>query len=128
MINEVTLVGRLRADAELVTAGQSQVCKMSVATSESWKDKAGEWQEQTEWHKVVLWGKSAEYISSKAVKGSLVFIKGKIKTRKYEDKDGVTKYVTEVVASSVKSLAAGPQERTVPNMAPGANGGEEFPW
>lgn len=77
---------------------------LSVATSESWKDKQGNKQESTEWHRVSAFGKLAEIIRDYVVKGSKVYIEGKIKTRKWQDKDGKDQYTTEIVANELQML------------------------
>jgi single-strand DNA-binding protein len=98
-LNRAQLIGNLGQDPELRSTPQgSSVCTLSIATTESYKDKAsGEWKETTEWHKVVLWDKLAESAAQYLKKGSKVFIEGKIKTRNYDDKDNVKRYVTEIL-------------------------------
>ena len=97
-MNKVILIGNVGQDPELRTIPSgAQVCKISVATSENYKDKNGEWVEATEWHNVVLWDYLAERAAKSLRKGSKVCIEGKNRTRKYE-KDGITQYFTEVVA------------------------------
>jgi single-strand DNA-binding protein len=98
-VNQVTLVGNLGKDPEIrrMNSGDA-VANLSVATSESWKDKnSGEKKEKTEWHRVVIFGKVAEIAEKYLKKGSKVFLQGKLQTRKWTDKDGVEKYSTEVV-------------------------------
>lgn len=100
-LNRVTLIGNLGKDPEIkVIPSGSKVANFSVATSDSYKDKAGEWQENTEWHNVNCWDYLAEK-ASKLSKGTKVYVEGKIKTRSYQDKDGVTKYTTEILASTI---------------------------
>lgn len=103
-LNKVMIIGRLGKDPEVkyTQAGQA-VASMSVATSEKWKDKNGEQQERTEWHRVVAWGKLAELCGEYLKKGSLAYFEGKIQTREYE-KDGSKRYSTEVVAQTVQFL------------------------
>jgi len=104
MVNRVTLVGRLGKDPELrFTQGGQAVAQVSVATDESFTDKQGQKQKKTEWHKVVVWGKQAESVSKYLAKGSLAYIEGKLQTREWE-KDGVKRYMTEVVAQNVRFL------------------------
>jgi single-strand DNA-binding protein len=101
-LNRAQLIGNLGQDPELRTTPQgSSVCTLSIATTESYKDKnSGEWKETTDWHKVVFWDKLAETAAQYLKKGSKVFIEGKIKTRSYE-KDGSTRYITEVLGLSM---------------------------
>lgn len=100
-LNRCTLIGRIGAEPiTRYTASGSAICSFSVATSEAWKDKAtGEKKESTEWHKVVLFGKVAEFASQYASKGREVFIEGKQKTRKWKDKDQRDQYTTEIIVS-----------------------------
>ncbi len=102
-LNRVELIGNLGADPELRNTPQgASVCTLKIATSESYKDKnSGEWKENTEWHRVVLWENLAEYAAKSLKKGSKVFTEGKIKSRSYEDKDGITRYITEIYGNSL---------------------------
>lgn len=104
-VNEVTLLGAVGKDAETKLVGESkQVTRLSVATSEDWKDaKTGEKKTSTEWHTVEAWDGLAKYIAEYVKKGALVYVKGKIKTIKFE-KDGQTQYRTIIAASEVKKL------------------------
>lgn len=105
MINKVTLVGRVGRDPELKQAGGTSVAKFTMATDESFKDKAGEKQERTEWHNIVAWGKLAEICGQYLKKGKLVYIDGSIRTDSWDDKQtGEKKYRTEIVASTMKML------------------------
>jgi single-strand DNA-binding protein len=79
-------------------------CNLSVATSESWKDKSGEKQERTEWHRISMFGKLAEIAGQYLAKGSSVYLEGKLQTRKWTDKDGVDKYTTEIIADRMQML------------------------
>lgn len=104
-VNRVTLVGHLGNDPDLRhTDGGTAVANFSLATNERWKDKSGEQKEHTEWHRIVAWGKTAELCKEYLHKGSQVYIEGKLQTRSYQDKDGVTKYTTEVVVNQVQFL------------------------
>jgi len=103
-LSKTILIGRAGKDPEVrTTTSGKKVASISVATSESYKDQSGEWQEVTEWHKVVLWGNSVDYIEKNLKKGMLLSVEGKNKTRSYE-KDGITKYTTEVSAQRVDIL------------------------
>ena len=109
-LNRATLIGNLGQDPELKTTPQgSSVCTISIATSEKYKDKNGEWQESTDWHRVVLWDKLADIAKEYLRKGSKVFIEGRIKTRSYE-KDNETKYITEIVGNHLIMLS--PKEQS----------------
>ncbi len=105
MVNKVTLIGNLGADPEVRRLENgAAVAKLSVATNENYRDKNGEWQKITEWHNVVVWRWLAERAEQYLKKGSLVFIEGKLTTRKWQDKDGNDRYTTEVVGNVMKSL------------------------
>lgn len=105
MINKVTLIGNLGSDPEIkhLESG-AMVARLSVATNENYKDKDGNWQKQTEWHNVIAWRELAERADKMLKKGHLVFVEGKISYRKYQDKDGVEKYITDIVASNLRTL------------------------
>ena len=105
MINKVFLIGNLGRDPEVrYLEGNVAVAKFSVATNESYKDKKGDWQTVTEWHDVVAWRALAERAEKQLKKGSQVFIEGKLTHRKYQDKEGIDRYVTEVVANNFRIL------------------------
>ena len=105
MVNKVILIGNLGRDPEIrYLEGNVAVAKFSVATNESYKDKKGDWQTVTEWHDVVAWRALAERAEKQLKKGSQVFIEGKLTHRKYQDKDGNDRYVTEVIAASFRVL------------------------
>ncbi len=105
MLNKVTFIGNLGRDPEVrrLESGIA-VAKFSIATNENYKDKNGEWQKNTEWHDVVCWRSLADRAESQLKKGSLVYLEGKLTHRKYQDKDGNDKYITEVVAAMFRSL------------------------
>lgn len=104
MINKVILVGRLGRDPESKFTGSGQqVCNFSMATDESYKDRNGEKQKKSEWHKIVVWGKQAEIAQQFLVKGVLLYLEGKIQSREWE-KDGVKKTSYEIVATSFRML------------------------
>ncbi len=107
-VNKAIVVGHLGADPELrYTQSNTPVCNLSVATSERYTDKQGEQQEQTEWHRIVVFGRQAENCNEYLSKGRLVYVEGRIQTRKWEDNDGNTRYSTEIVARSVQFLSGG---------------------
>lgn len=102
-VNKVILVGRLGRDPESRTAGSSTVCNFTVATDESWTDKTGQRQEKTEWHRLVAWGKTGELVQKYLMKGSHVYVEGKLETREWE-KDGVKRSTTEIKVDDVRFL------------------------
>jgi len=105
-INKVILIGNLGADPETrAMPSGSQVANLRIATSESWRDKtSGEQQERTEWHRVALFGRLAEIAAEYLRKGSQVYIEGKIRTRKWQDKEGKDRYTTEIIADQMQML------------------------
>lgn len=104
-LNKVTLIGNIGADPDYQKLeGEVGVAKLSLATTESFKDKNGQTHNSTEWHTVVLWRSLAELARNYLNKGSLVYIEGKLKARHYEDKEGVKRYVTEIVAEQLIML------------------------
>ena len=107
-INKVILVGNLGKDPEVrhLESGAS-VANFPIATTESYKDKNGNRQDQTEWHNIVLWRGLAEIAEKYLKKGSQVYIEGKLRSRSWEDKDGNTRYITEVVGDSMTMLGGG---------------------
>jgi single-strand DNA-binding protein len=107
-LNKVMLIGNLGRDPETRrTSGDRSVTEFSLATSESWNDREGNRQERTEWHRIVVWGPLGELCARYLTKGRQVAIEGSIKYRKYEDKEGVEKYATDIVASNVVFLSDG---------------------
>ena len=101
-LNKVMLIGNLGQDPELkFTQGGQSVLKIRLATTETFLNKAGERQERTEWHTVVLWGKRAEALHKFLHKGKTIYVEGRIQTRSYEDKDGVKKYATDINANDI---------------------------
>ena len=104
-VNKVILLGNLGRDPETrYTTGGDAVTTLNIATSEQWKDKSGEKQERTEWHRVVLFARLAEIAGEYLKKGRSVYIEGRLQTRKYTDKDGVEKYSTEIVGDRMQLL------------------------
>ena len=104
-VNKVILIGNLGRDPETrYTTGGDAVTQLNIATTETWKDKNGEKQEKTEWHRVVLFGRQAEVAGEYLKKGRSVYIEGRLQTRKYTDKEGVEKYTTEVVGDRMQLL------------------------
>jgi single-strand DNA-binding protein len=104
-LNKAMIIGRLGADPDVrYTQSNTAVATMSVATTERYKDRNGELQENTEWHRVVAWSRLAEICQQYLKKGSLVYFEGPIQTREWEDKDGQKRYTTEIKALSMQML------------------------
>lgn len=105
-INKVIIVGNLGTDPEVRhTPSGSAVANVSVATSSAWKDKqTGEQQERTEWHRIIFFNRLAEIAGEYLKKGSKVFIEGSLKTRKWQDKNGIDRYTTEIIANEMQML------------------------
>lgn len=106
-LNKVMLIGNLGKDPEVrYTPSGTAVASFPVATSERFKSKSGEWEEKTEWHNVVLWGRQAEVAGEYLAKGKTVYIEGRLQTRKWQDRDGRDRYTTEVVGEKMQMLGA----------------------
>jgi single-strand DNA-binding protein len=107
-VNKVILVGNLGRDAELrYTPGGAAVATLNLATTEVFKDREGQKKEDTQWHRVILWGKTAETLQDYLTKGKQIYVEGKLQTRKWKDKDGNDKYTTEVRGDRVVLLSGG---------------------
>lgn len=127
-VNKVILIGNLGRDPETcyTAEGGLAICSITVATSRRYKDAQGALQEETEWHRVVLFGRQAEVAQTYLKKGNPVYIEGRLRTRKYTDKQGVERFSTEIVAESLQFLgarnAATPPSHTAsqPHAAPAA--------
>ena len=118
-VNRVILIGNLGRDPEMryMPSGDA-VANFSIATTEKWKDKNGEMQEQTEWHRIAFFGRQAEICGEYLRKGSSVYVEGRLQTRKWTDKDGNERYTTEVRGDRMQMLGA---------RGGGAGGGREMP-
>ncbi len=104
-VNKVILVGNLGRDAEVRhTSGGTAVATLSLATTDVWTDKGGQRQEKTEWHRVVLWGKTAETLQEYLLKGRQIYVEGRLQTRQWDDRDGNKRYTTETRADRVVLL------------------------
>ena len=130
-VNKVILVGRLGRDPETrYTGGGQAVANFSVATDESYKDKNGERQKRTEWHKIVVWGKQAEIAQQYLKKGSLIFIEGRIQSREWQDKEGQKRTSFEIVASNFRMLGGRSEGAVAASAGGGAGarsgGGDDF--
>lgn len=107
-VNKVILVGNLGRDAELrYTPGGAAVATLNMATTEVYKDREGQKKEDTQWHRVILWGKTAETLQDYLTKGKQIYVEGKLQTRKWKDKDGNDRYTTEVRGDRVVLLSGG---------------------
>ena len=106
-VNKVILIGNLGRDPEMryATNGDA-IANIAIATSEQWKDKSGEKQEKTEWHRVVFFGKLAEIVSQYLKKGSSIYLEGKLQTRKWQNKEGQDQYTTEIVGERMQMLGS----------------------
>ena len=105
-LNKVMIIGNLGKDPEVrYTAGGVAVASFSVATSEKFKAKSGEWEEKTEWHNVTLWARLAEIAGEYLSKGKTVYIEGRLQTRKWTDKEGKDRYTTEIVGEKMQMLS-----------------------
>jgi len=129
-VNKVILVGRLGRDPETrYTSGGQAVANFSIATDESYKDRNGERQKRTEWHKIVVWGKQAEIAQQYLKKGSLVFIEGRIQSREWQDKEGQKRTSFEIVATNFRMLggrADGMAAGAGASAGAPARGGDDF--
>ena len=118
-VNKVILIGNLGRDPEIryMPSGDA-IANLNIATTEKWKDKGGEMQEQTEWHRVAFFGRQAEICGEYLKKGSAVFIEGRLQTRKYTDKEGIERYVTEIRGDRMQMLGG---------RGGGGGGGDSMP-
>ncbi len=127
MANKAFVLGNLGKDPELrQTPNGVNVCSFSVATSEHYT-KNGQKVEETDWHNIVVWDKQAEACGKFLTKGSKVFVEGKMKTRKYDDKNGITRYTTEIIASKVDFVSTKNDGARPPHPAEHASSGGNFP-
>lgn len=120
-VNKVILVGRLGRDPESrFTPSGQQVCNFTLATDETFKDRAGERQKRTEWHRIVLWGRLAEISQQYLKRGTLVYIEGRLQTRQWDDRSGNKRTTTEIVASVMRILS--PRGESAGAATPAENG------
>ena len=132
-LNKVMLIGNLGKDPEVrYTASGQAVTSFSLATSEKFKGKNGEWEERTEWHNITLWGKLAEIAGEYLAKGKTVYIEGRLQTRKWQDKSGNDRYTTEIVGDKMQMLSGkgdgGGRRNDVTSEPVGGGGYEEPPF
>jgi single-strand DNA-binding protein len=105
-VNKVILIGRLGRDPETrYTSSGQAVCNFTLATDESFKDRAGERQKRTEWHRIVMWGKLAEISQQYLKKGTMIYIEGRLQTRQWDDRSGNKRTTTEIVANVMRMLS-----------------------
>src|SRR5277367_481392 len=125
-VNKAILVGRLGRDPETrYTSGGQAVANFTLATDETFKDRAGERQKRTEWHRIVVWGKLAEITQQYLKKGAQVYIEGRIQTRQWEDKrDGQKRTTTEIVGTGMKFLGGGRAEGAAAGATAGGGAGQ----
>ncbi len=125
-VNKVILMGHLGRDPELRTFPDGgQICNVTIATSRQWKDKqSGEKMEETEWHRLVFRERLAEVVAEYTQKGKAIYVEGRIKTRKYTDKDGVERYATEILCHELQLLGSKDDggEKPAARSAPSSNG------
>ena len=129
-VNKIVLVGHLGADPESrFTPSGVAVSTFNMATNESWKNKEGEYEDRTEWHRIVLYGKAAETASEYMKKGQLAYVEGRIRTRSWEDKDGMTRYTTEVLGDRFTMLGRkGENKSTAPAETGGSGNDDDLPF
>ena len=132
-VNKVILVGNLGRDAELrYTPGGAPVATLNLATTEVWNDKAGQKQEKTEWHRVVLWGKTAESLNEYLTKGKQIYVEGRLQTRQWDDRTGTSGTQPKSGASGLwcsgaEGAAAGASNRAPPRRPSTRRWGSPFP-
>jgi len=117
-INKAIIIGRLGKDAELrYTPSGLAVANFNVATNYSVKDQSGTYQDKTEWHRIVAYGKQADFAGEYLQKGKLVYIEGRIQSRSWEDKEGQKRYTTEIICSTLQLLGSRGESETKPEAA-----------
>lgn len=105
-VNKAIIVGNLGGDPQISeTKSGNPMANINVATSTKWKDQSGEWQEKTEWHRVLFFGKLAEIVGKYLTKGKSVYVEGRISYRKWQDESGVERYSTEIIADQMQMLS-----------------------
>ncbi|MFN5746461.1 MAG: single-stranded DNA-binding protein [Methylococcaceae bacterium] len=123
-VNKVILVGNLGADPEIrQSPNGSVVANLNIATGEAWKDQQGTLQERTEWHRVVMFGRTAEIARDYLKKGSKLYLEGRLQTRKWQDKNGQDRYTTEIVANEMQMLDRAGSDSSGPRQGSGGGYG-----
>ena len=127
MVNKVILIGNLGQDPEIRSLDSGQkVCSFSLATNENYQDKSGEWQSMTEWHRIVIWGDLAQRTFDRLKKGHKAYLEGKIRTRKWQDKEGKDRYSTDIICRICRSLERTESKNS--DFPPKDNGTQEGKW
>jgi single-strand DNA-binding protein len=127
-VNKAILVGRLGRDPETrYTSGGQAVCNFTLATDETYKDRNGERQKRTEWHRIVVWAKQAEIAQQYLHKGSLIFVEGRIQTRQWDDREGQKRTTVEIVATNFRMLGGRGEGGMAAGAGAGAGSGEIEP-
>ena len=128
-VNKVVLVGHLGADPESrFTPSGVAVTTFNMATNESWKNKDGEYEDRTEWHRIVLFGKAAETASEYMKKGQLTYVEGRIRTRSWEDKEGMTRYTTEVLGDRFTMLGRKAEDQSAAPVEASGDDDDDLPF
>lgn len=131
-LNKVMLIGNIGRDPEVKTLdgnnGSQKVATFTLATGEKYKDRNGELQEKTEWHNIVAWRNLADICEKYIRKGMQVYIEGRIRTRSWQDKDGNTRYTTEIMADNLQMLGRRDEPRTTPLPPAGEPQDNDLPW
>lgn len=105
MVNKVILIGNLGADPEIrYTTSGTAVATLSLATNRRWKDRDGNMQDETEWHRVIAWAQRAEFCGNYLSRGSKIYAEGRLQTRKWQDQNGIDRYTTEIIADNIQNL------------------------
>ena len=114
-LNKCMIIGNLGRDPEMrYTPSGQAVTQFTVATNRRWRDQQDEWQEETEWFRVVVWGQQAERVAERVRKGNKVYVEGRIQTRQWEDQSGQKRYTTELIANQVTSLERRERDEDAP--------------
>jgi single-strand DNA-binding protein len=129
-VNQITLIGNIGKDIKVTGQDANPIANFSIATEHSYKNRDGERVSETEWHRVVAFGQTAKFISTYAKTGRQVFVQGRVRTRNYQDKDGATRYVTEIVADTFNLLGnkpSGEDSRPAPEHTPSSSASARAP-
>ena len=133
-LNKVMLIATMGKDPEVrYTTSGTAVASFSAATNEKFKNRSGEWEERTEWHNIILWGRLAEIAGEYLTKGKPVYLEGRLQTRKWQDRDGKDRYTTEIVGERMQMLSRKDTGREGDPAAesfyqPPVSGGDEIPF
>jgi single-strand DNA-binding protein len=123
-LNRCDFIGRAGKDPEVrYTAAGTAVASLSIACSEKFKNKGGEWEEKTEWVNLVFWGKLAEIVGEYVVKGMEIYVSGRMQTRKYQDRDGKDRYSTDITCEKMQMLGGKGEKKSSGSEGGGGNGG-----